>query len=331
MTLYPLIFKPILKDYLWGGQRIAKLFGKAPLGKMIAESWEISDREEGQSIVANGPLKGTPLSSLVTDHSQALFGPGYSFDRFPLLLKIIDAAKPLSIQVHPDSNVSSTLGDEPKTECWHLLECSSDAKIYAGLIAPMTSSSAKKLADDGVIHACLQTFEAKPSQTYFIPSGTVHAIGAGCLLLEVQQNSNTTYRLDDWGRVDSKTGKPRELHKDKAIASMSFDHTFDALQPINESVAGHYFTKKNLVTSSYFQLEEWSTHAQASFIYHPKAMHMLFCKEGEAKIETPTLSLTLKKGDTCLIPHETSAFKFHILSENLTFIHISLPRNGGSC
>lgn len=324
--LYPLLFDPILKDYLWGGTNIATVFGKGSGQSCIAESWEISDREEGQSVISNGPLAGKTLAHLVKNYNASLFGPGYTFQSFPLLIKIIDAQKPLSIQVHPTPAACLSLGGEPKTECWHILECSGQAKVYAGLKTAMTKQSASLLMQKGEFSSHLHTFEARPSQTYFIPSGTVHAIGAGCLLFEVQQNSNTTYRLDDWGRVD-KHGKSRELHQEKALASMAFQNTMAIIQDKITLAPHPYFTRNLLTTNEFFHLEEWSTTKTTPYHYSENQCHILFCKEGEALLRSAFGECLIKKGQTVLMPYASTPTVLKNLGEKLTFLHISLPRN----
>ncbi len=323
--LYPILFSPIFKNYLWGGGAIHALYGKGEEGACIAESWEISDREDDQSIISNGPLKGTTLSSLVKNHSHTLFGPGYQFETFPLLLKIIDANKPLSVQVHPSTSSAKELGGEPKTECWHILDTQDKAIIYAGFNKSLTKEDVAELTRKKEIADHLQTFEAEPSQTYFIPSGTVHAIGAGCLLFEVQQNSNTTYRLDDWGRVD-KEGRARDLHIKEALSSLDYSKSTSALQQNSDLRPHPYFSCKPLAKSSFFEIDEITVTEK----YHPYTehyCHMLFCKEGEAQFESEVGNFKVTKGQTMLMPKEMGPTFLRKLSQNLTFLQIALPRN----
>lgn len=323
--LYPMKFSSIFKHYLWGGHRIHSHFGKGEKDTCIAESWELSDREDAQSIITNGPLSGMSLSQLVKEQPSALFGPGATFERFPLLLKIIDASKPLSVQVHPKTAAAKALGGEPKTECWHILKVEPEAKIYAGFKAPLAAEKVAKLTKDKQIADHLQVFEARPSQTYFIPSGTVHAIGAGCLLFEVQQNSNTTYRLDDWGRVDS-AGKSRELHIEQALASLDFDNHHTPLQEALPTQSKTSITTSLLSKTPYFTLHE-CTLTEEETPYREEACHILFCKEGRAEMITEMGTLTLSEGQTILMPYNCCPTSIKKLSEKLTFLHITVPRN----
>lgn len=323
--LYPLLFSSIFKDYLWGGSSIYTHFSKGEKDACIAESWELSDRDDAQSIIKNGPLKGLSLSQLVLEQADHLFGPGATFKRFPLLLKIIDANKPLSVQVHPKEKAAKALGGEPKTECWHILKTTPDAKIYAGFKSKLSQEEVATLTAKNEVADHLQTFEAKPSQTYFIPSGTVHAIGAGCLLFEVQQNSNTTYRLDDWGRVDSE-GKPRDLHIEEALASLDVERDHMPLQTTKDLPSLPGTSKTHLSTTPFFGMIELSLH-QPMTPYQEEGCHILFCKEGQARLETDKGSFMVSEGQTVLMPYSCCATHIHKLSEKLTFLHITVPRN----
>ncbi len=222
--IYPLLFKPVYKSIVWGGNMLAEKLGrKVPEGPApVAESWEIVDREDAQSVVENGPLKGAKLEDLVKDFGQVFVGRRFKDGRFPLLVKLIDAGKRLSLQVHPDESAArKDPGAEPKTEMWYVIAAKPDAKIFAGIRSRCTKVKFVNSVNSNDIESCLQKFRSIPGDAYFITSGTVHAIGAGNLLLEVQQNSDTTYRISDWGRLGS-DGKARELHVKEALDSIHF-------------------------------------------------------------------------------------------------------------
>ncbi len=241
--MYPLRFQPIFRRYLWGGRRLAEVLQK-PIGQeAAAESWEIVDHEDDQSIVTNGPLAGKSLRELIAETGAELLGqsvldriagddvPVQLRDRFPLLLKFLDANQHLSVQVHPDDCFGATLSppDLGKTEAWYVLHAQPDSKIYAGLKAGITEADFRAAVADGQTEATLHSFQPRTGDCIFIPAGTMHAIGAGLLIAEIQQASNTTFRVYDWGRVDT-DGHPRPLHIEQAIEVTDFSRG-----PVNPS------------------------------------------------------------------------------------------------
>lgn len=227
--LYPLKFTPVLRKRIWGGTQLTDVLGRTvPAGVEgpIGESWELSDRDDVNSIVSNGALAGRSIGELVMHYQTALLGRrGRGVSRFPLLVKLIDAGERLSLQVHPDAAGCARIGGgaEPKTEMWYVISAKRGAKIFAGLKPRATrlQLSEQLAAGSDELEAFLQVYESLPRDAYFIPAGTVHAIGAGNLLLEIQQNSDTTYRLSDWGRVDA-SGKSRTLHIEQGMAAIDF-------------------------------------------------------------------------------------------------------------
>lgn len=239
---YPLLFSPVYKERIWGGGALESSLKRAlPASRgPIGESWDVSDRDDGMSTVANGPLTGRTLRNLMTDFGQELIGAKHpDGGRFPLLVKIIDAGQRLSLQVHPDEAACAEIGDgaEPKTEMWYVIDADRDAKIIAGLKPNTTKTKFLNSVNSPQVEDCLQIFKAFPGDAYFIQSGRIHAIGAGNLLLEIQQNSDTTYRVSDWGRVDSE-GNPRELHVEKAMRCIDFmDRTNPRISGASDKVA----------------------------------------------------------------------------------------------
>jgi len=225
--LYPLAFAPILKERLWGGTMLRDvLHREIPEGNgvPIGESWELSDRADAQSTVVNGPLAGRTLGELVNHYREALVGRLWrGGSRFPLLVKLIDAGERLSLQVHPDAAACALLGGgaEPKTEMWYVMAARRGAAILAGLSGRATKQQVREKVASPEVESLLQSYESYPGDAYFITAGTPHAIGAGNLILEIQQNSDTTYRLSDWGRTDSQ-GRSRELHLEQGMKSIHF-------------------------------------------------------------------------------------------------------------
>ncbi len=230
---YPLTFEPIFKERIWGGRRIETVLGKhLPSDKPIGESWEISDHGTSCSVVSNGHLRGESLRELISQSAEQLLGAaalprlaqyGPAPFRFPLLVKWIDARKKLSVQVHPpDGHPRLPPGEQGKTECWFVADAEPGAEIYLGLRRGIDRAALLHELHRGTVDRCLNVFPAQPGDFYFVPAGTPHAIGAGVLLAEIQQTSDTTYRLFDWNRVDPSTGRPRELQIEAAIDSIDF-------------------------------------------------------------------------------------------------------------
>ncbi|MCA9246653.1 MAG: class I mannose-6-phosphate isomerase, partial [Planctomycetales bacterium] len=221
---YPLRFEPLFRRYLWGGRRLGEVLGK-PIGDApCAESWEVVDHREDQSVVREGALAGKTLGHLVAEHNDELFGRHAPLDQFPLLFKLLDAQKTLSVQVHPDDARAARLDppDRGKTEAWVILDAEPGSVIYAGLKRGFDHAALQREVARGTTELCLHQLEAKPGDCVFIPAGTVHALGAGLLVAEIQQSSDTTYRLYDWNRVDA-DGNARELHIEAGLEAIDYD------------------------------------------------------------------------------------------------------------
>lgn len=222
---YPLRLRPVLQEYLWGGRRLGELLGK-PLGDgdTYAESWEVVDHPDGQSVVENGPLAGKTLGELAQAFPADLYGEITPPERFPLLFKLLDAQKTLSVQVHPNDEQGSrqTPPDLGKTEAWLVLAAEPGSLIYSGLKEGVTRDVLAAALQAGAVDECLHAFEPAVGDCVFIPAGTVHALGAGLVIAEIQQASNTTFRLFDWNRV-GKDGQPRPLHIEESLAVTDFD------------------------------------------------------------------------------------------------------------
>ena len=226
-------------ERVWGGRHFETLLGKQlPHGAVIGELWEMVDRPEAQSVVHEGALKGKTLHELWTGARSLLFGQRHAANpspRFPLLIKLLDARERLSVQVHPPLHRSAELGGEPKTECWYFLHAAEGASVYAGLRNGVSREQFEKTLVDGTVEETLHRAPAKTGESIFIPSGRLHAIGEGLVIVEVQQNSDTTYRVFDWNR-NGLDGKPRELHVAESMASIDFDDFEPALTPASEPV-----------------------------------------------------------------------------------------------
>ena len=219
-------------DRVWGGRKMQTRLGRAlPAVRPIGESWELVDRDDVQSIVNHGDLAGTSLNELWVNMRDAVFGEGLpDSPRFPLLAKILDARDTLSVQVHPPAEKAAELNGEPKTEMWYLLDADIGAALYAGFKNGTTKEAFEAALSTGKVEALLHRIGVETGDAIFIPSGRCHAIGAGCLIIEIQQNSDTTYRVFDWNR-DGLDGKPRQLHIAESLASIDFADHEPALAP----------------------------------------------------------------------------------------------------
>lgn len=220
----PIVFQPIYQERVWGGRELERVFGRTlpEAGTPFGEAWEVVDRPEAQSVVAGGEFAGMTLHELWTERREELFGSGYEgIERFPVLIKVLDARDDLSIQVHPPAELAPALGGEPKTEMWYIVDCAADARLYVGLKNGVTKEDFERAITDGTVAECVHAVSPRPGDSIFIRSGRLHAIGAGFLIFEIQQNSDTTYRVFDWNRLGL-DGKPRQLHVAESLASIDF-------------------------------------------------------------------------------------------------------------
>src|SRR5215472_1402742 len=231
--LYPLTFRPIFKERVWGGRDLERLFRKPlPASSLIGESWEIADRPGDISLIDNGPLAGRDLRWLMEQHRAELLGAATAPQgKFPLLIKILDARQTLSVQVHPPARHAARLGGEPKTELWYIAAAAPDAKLFVGLKRGVSRADFETKIRNGSVAECLHSISVKAGDAMFLPSGRVHAIGAGLVIFEIQQNSDTTYRVFDWNRAGL-DGKPRPLHVAESLASIDFDDFEPSVLPV---------------------------------------------------------------------------------------------------
>lgn len=245
----PLVFEPLFMERVWGGRRLETHYHKRlPPGVRIGESWEIVDREDAQSVVHEGAMQGATLHELWNAHRDEVFGGNLpNVPRFPLLFKILDAQDRLSVQVHPPPEIARPLGGEPKTEMWYLLDTLLGGDIYAGLKAGITRADFERALHDGTVTELIHRMPVHRGDAIFIPSGRIHAIGSGNLIVEVQQNSDTTYRVFDWNRVGL-DGRLRPLHVEQSLQAINFaDHEPQVAQPKGET----------LVNCAHFRVEKW--------------------------------------------------------------------------
>lgn len=248
----PLIFEPIFMERIWGGRRLETLYGKhLPPALRIGESWEIVDRPEAQSVVHRGTWRGATLHDLWMDHRLALFGEIADSPRFPLLIKLLDAEEKLSLQVHPPAAIAAELGGEPKTEFWYIADALPGAELYVGMRRDSSREAFERAIAAGTTAEHVCRMQVKTGDGMFLPGGRVHAIGAGNVIVEVQQNSDTTYRVFDWNRTDQ-AGKPRQLHVEQSLRCIDFNDREPALiDPAHETLISHPL----------FHIEKWTLDA----------------------------------------------------------------------
>jgi mannose-6-phosphate isomerase len=268
-----LSFEPIFLERIWGGRKLASLYHKnIPNNRPIGESWEIVDRAEAQSIAAAGTWAGRSLHDLWMNSRPEIFGNVRDAPRFPLLIKLLDCREKLSLQVHPPAGVAIPLGGEPKTECWYIADTAPEAELYLGLREQISPAVFRDALKQGSATELIHRLPVKTGDTFFIPSGRIHAIGAGNLIVEVQQNSDTTFRVYDWERKDA-AGKGRQLHIEEAIRCVDFNDR----QPKAVVADG-----ETLISDELFKMERWQLHAPREFA--PAGTFAIgFCLTGSIK------------------------------------------------
>jgi len=297
--LYPLRFEPILRRYIWGGRRLAELGKRLGPESDYAESWEVVDRGADQSLVQSGPLAGISLGQLVQSHGRELLGRHHPRPRFPLLFKFLDARRQLSLQVHPADHQAALLSppDLGKTEAWVILQAEPGSFIYAGLQPGVDRPRlASRLGDEGC-EKCFHRYKPRPGDCIFLPAGVVHALGPGLLVAEVQQSSDTTYRLFDWNRPGS-DGQPRPLHIDEALKVIDFDYGPVAPQlplPSEDAAA------ERLVACDKFVLDRRRL-VQSQALGGDDRFHILAVLEGTLQLHGDPAGEPMNQGDVALLP-----------------------------
>lgn len=316
---YPIKFKPIFKEKIWGGEKLKTLLHKDCNLPNIGESWEISDVDEDISIVSNGALKGKPLKDLLKEYKSDFIGTkNYEIfgDKFPLLIKFIDAKEDLSIQLHPNNTLAAKRHNSfGKTEMWYVMQADKDANLIVGFNQQMTPQKYLEHLEAKTLPEILNVDKVNEGDTYFIEVGRVHSIGAGVLLAEIQQTSDITYRVYDWDRVDAK-GKERELHNDLALDAFNFNMkedfrvSYSKIDNLSNSmVACPYFTTNYLEVNRSIEKKN----EVDSFIIY-------MCVDGEAEIRIDQTKETITKGETVLLPAAIQSYQ--ITSKNARLLEV---------
>lgn len=300
--LYPFIFRPIFKERIWGGRALEQLYKKQlPPNVPIGESWEISDRPGDASVIANGPLAGKDLRWLMENHERELLGDAKSANGcFPLLIKILDAQEKLSLQVHPPAEKAAELKGEPKTEAWYIADAAPGAELYVGLKRGVTRAEFEQKIKTGAVAECFHRVPVRAGDTMFLPSGRVHAIGAGLVIFEIQQNSDTTYRVFDWNRVGLDK-KPRELHVAESLASINFNDFEPGL--VSEKLIGEKeLMYRTLVNDPLFAIHEYRAEPGAELIIKPGKPRVVAVVKGKSVVHGGSVDVSLSSGEFCLVP-----------------------------
>ena len=309
----PITFTPLYMERVWGGRELETVYArnlpdpKQPFG----EAWEIVDRENEQSVVDTGNWAGTTLHDLWMNHREEVFGEGFqNHPRFPILIKVLDARDDLSIQVHPPAYLAASLGGEPKTEMWFIADCDPGAKLYVGLKNGVTRADFEKSIEDGSVADVVHAITPQVGDSIFIASGRLHAIGAGFLIHEIQQNSDTTYRVFDWNRLGL-DGKPRELHVSESLASIDFDD----FEPMMDTPVGD-----NLASCEYFKTDKKSVKSGKS-ISNPHADQFSILSVVNGALETSG-GRRFNKGQFILVPRGGAPLT---ALEDTTVLQVTLP------
>jgi len=324
--LYPLRFEPIYQYRLWGGRRLADLLtaplpGDGPIG----EAWVLSDRDDHPSHVADGPLKGRTIGQLLKQFPEQMLGKlAGRFRRFPLLLKFLDAREMLSVQVHPGDAHTELLpaGETGKTEAWVVLEAGSKSRIYAGLKQGATSANLRQALANGSVADELAWFTPQLGDGVFLPAGTVHSLGGDVVVFEVQQNSDVTFRLYDWDHVDVKTGQPRALQVDQALACIDFAAgSVGRVTPVVEATTP--VERERLFDCEHFRL--WRLRGRSAFTTGTAGVPcVLACIDGMGQIEHGGTTYAVGRGDVFLLPAVIGTCTFRPQSA-VNLLEIALP------
>jgi mannose-6-phosphate isomerase len=330
VSICPLLFSPIFKPKIWGGRRLETVANKTlPTDRPIGESWEIADLEDDQSVVATGPMKGMTLGRLVKLWGKDLVGGAELFDgRFPLLIKFLDAQQNLSVQVHPDEKMAKKLGGNVrvKNEAWYILHAEPDGAIYRGFNPGTTKESFVQAIANGTVIDTQRRIPVKVGQCFYLPSGTIHALGAGVVVAEVQTPSDVTYRVYDWDRVDPTTGEARELHIDRALECIRFDADDGDGQQPRSHVASVWTAITRLMHCDSFMIERVRMIDGVDQPIPTGELIVWIVLDGRAQVifDGDKQTLDFAKGDTIVIPAGLEQARIKTL-DNCMWLEVTIP------
>ena len=307
----PIVFEPIFMERVWGGRRLQSLYRKQlPQAVPIGESWEIVDRAEAQSVVRNGPLRGVTLHELWRERRAQIFGNVADRPRFPLLIKLLDAQENLSLQVHPPATVAKKLGGESKTEFWYISNAAPHARLYAGVKKGTTRESFQKALENGSVEEQVHALEPTTGDAIFLPSGRMHALGGGNVLVEIQENSDTTYRIYDWGR-EKEGHVARQMHIAEAMQCVDFNDVEPGLlAPQGET----------LVSNELFDVQKWNLSAPRELA--PSGhFAIVCCLTGKVRCS----DVVLNPGEFFLFPAFSADRELKGVEEGTALLRITIP------
>lgn len=312
---------------MWGGDALRRLYEKDTPQEAIGEAWLVSDHPFHTSIINRGPHAGQSFHNLLSENTEGILGhavPLTTHGRFPLLLKLLDAQRDLSIQVHPDDTLAAQLGevDNGKNEMWHILSAKTDSVLYCGLSEALDRSAIEDAINHDAIAEHLNVLSATPGQSIFVPTGTIHSIGAGCMLAEIQQNSDLTYRIDDWGRVQS-DGTPRELHREKAFQAIHSPNAHPGATPTHHYLGPDENTTIHVLAAcKQFAAEELLLNGIYRGSDRGDTFHLYLGKTGITTLSTTEDSIELAPGQAALIPAQAQGIE---LEGTGTLLHYYVP------
>lgn len=301
-TLIPLKLKPTYKDYIWGGEKLRTVYGKITDVSPIAESWELSCHKDGYSVICGGEYDGKTLDEYIKEN-PAVLGTSVKGNKLPILIKLIDAADNLSVQVHPnDEQAKEWEGQNGKTEMWYVVDAGEDARITYGVIKDTTKEELADAIKEKRVESLLNTVPSKKGDVFFVEAGTIHAIGKGNLIAEIQQNSNVTYRLYDYGRV-GKDGKERELHIEKGVKAANCKK----IVPKEITVCSD--GTRILGSCDYFVVREIKLDGKKSLLADERTYHALIVTDGKLDIIGKDFCINMSAGETVFIPAAMGEYK----------------------
>lgn len=299
---YPMRMIPCYKEYLWGGSRLANEYGKHSAPAVTAESWELASHRDGNSIIGNGMFEGKTLDELMAQGKEKYFGTECHSTALPLLIKLIDAKQDLSIQVHPsDTTANLSCGEAGKAEMWYVVDSLPNACIYYGFSQRIDEEELQRRAEDGSICQVLNRVEVEKGDVFYILPGTIHAIGAGLLIAEIQQNSNTTFRVYDYLRR-GKDGNLRPLHLERAKEVMDYTPVFPQECKVNSSVYFGGFSMEEMFSCKYFKSYCFEVRTIATLTCDGMSFQHILFVEGEGLIRCQGRTYTFQKGDSFFMP-----------------------------
>lgn len=304
----PLRLIPAFKDYVWGGTRLRTDFGKICDLDRIAESWELSCHKDGRSVIFGGEYDGQTLESYIAKLGNSVLGSNCAqFENFPVLVKLIDARDDLSVQVHPNNDYALAVeGEYGKTEMWYIVDCDEGAALLFGFKEEISKGEFARRIKDNTLTEVTRSVPVKKGDVFFIEAGTLHAIGKGILIAEIQQNSNTTYRIYDYGRVGA-DGSPRPLHIEKAIEVTQLSIVKE--RPLGAETVRDGYSERELARCEYFTAARLLVESKADIFVDDKSFAHLLILDGAAELSFDGEAMELKKGDSIFLPAGMGACK----------------------